>query len=182
MPSSKAGTPAGGPPASRQQSAGDAQGQRDGDQLQKAIEDIKAYLAIIGLPGKTKDAWERVQRAGEAQVEALRSTSDERKGDATAREIANIIDKRLEVGLQRLESKVDDKLETIQKAVRALAKLSYADITKSLRSAGAPPAAPPPTEVRAPGRHQREIVVAAGEETEEQTRRNRKELVEELNK
>jgi len=71
MPSSKAGTPAGGPPASRQQSAGDAQGQRDRDQLQKAIEDIKAYLAIIGLPGKTKDAWERVQRAGEAQVEAL---------------------------------------------------------------------------------------------------------------
>jgi len=99
MPSSKAGTLAGGLPASRQQSAGDAQGQRDGDQLQKAIKDIKAYLAIIGLLGKTKDAWERVQKAGEVQVEALRSTSDERKGDATAREIANIINKRLEVGL-----------------------------------------------------------------------------------
>ena len=84
MPSSKARTLAGGPPASRQQSAGDAQGQRDRDQLQKAIKDIKAYLAIIGLLGKTKDVWEHVQKAGEVQVEALQSTSNKRKGDVTA--------------------------------------------------------------------------------------------------
>ena len=66
MPSIGAGPPAGGSPASRQQSEGDAQGKRDGNHLQKAIEDIRAYLAIIGLPGKLKDAWERVERGGEA--------------------------------------------------------------------------------------------------------------------
>jgi hypothetical protein len=182
MPSIGAGPPAGGSPASRQQSEGDAQGKRDGNHLQKAIEDIRAYLAIIGLPGKLKDAWERVERGGEAQVEALRSAGDERQSGATAQEIANIIDKRLEAGLQRLENKVDDKLETIQKAVQAPAKLLYADVAKSLRDAGIQPAKPPPTEVRAPGRYQREVVVAAGTETEEQKRRNGKELVEELNK
>ena len=129
-----------------------------------------------------KDAWERVEKAGESQVEALQSAGDERQSGATAQEIANIIDKRLEAGLQRLENKVDDKLENIQKAVQTPAKLSYADVAKSLRDAGAQLTKPPPTEVRAPGRHQREIIVAAGAETEEQKRRNGKELVEELNK
>jgi hypothetical protein len=46
-------------------------------------------------------------------VEALRSAGDERQSGAIAQEIANIIDKRLEAGLQRLENKVNDKLETI---------------------------------------------------------------------
>jgi hypothetical protein len=87
MPSGRAGALAGGPPASSQQSQegeGEARRKRDSNHLQKAIEDIKAYLAIVGLPGKLNDAWERVERAGTAQVDRLRSTGDEKYGDATA--------------------------------------------------------------------------------------------------
>jgi hypothetical protein len=113
MPSRKAGTPAGGTPASRQQSVGDVQGQREGEHLQEVIEKIGSYLALTGMPEMFIDAWKCVQKAGEMQVEALWSTGSDKKRGATAQEIADIIDKRLKQGLQRLESKVEDKLDTI---------------------------------------------------------------------